>query len=474
MDNPQQPKSGEQPPADVDDAGAARLPSICWWFAGLAVYRAWIEVAFVGTFVDFPAPMPLRDLYDVAIIAGLALCTVFSSRLSPLHVKKPVLIGCAMAMSAAGLLEFAAMADPGLAQMLAPPASVLGGLGAALVILLWSELYGCLNPVRIALYYALSQLVGAAVIWTLRGFLLPWLVGYTALLPFVSVWMLLRAYATVAPEHLPKTAYARFSFPWKPVALVSIYAFAYGLGESHTYSLAGPHSGPGMIVAAAVVVAGILLFSKRVEFGTIYAGWLPALMMVSLLVSLLAPAESPATGFFTGVSYAAAETFIMTMIGSICYRYGVGAVWIFGIERSVRLVAMMAGRALGSVSMGWPVTALVVVGAAVGTWLIFSERDLTADWGVVLYREDEDLYQTALKNARTKACGELARTYGLTGREEEVLLMLANRKTASDIERELCVANGTAKAHIRHVYRKLGIHARDELFALVDDKAMTK
>jgi len=36
------------------------------------------------------------------------------------------------------------------------------------------------------------------------------------------------------------------------------------------------------------------------------------------------------------------------------------------------------------------------------------------------------------------------------------------------IERELVIANGTAKAHVRHIYQKLDIHTRQELFDLLD------
>lgn len=35
------------------------------------------------------------------------------------------------------------------------------------------------------------------------------------------------------------------------------------------------------------------------------------------------------------------------------------------------------------------------------------------------------------------------------------------------IERELYIANGTAKAHVRHVYQKFDIHSREELFDLL-------
>ena len=64
-------------------------------------------------------------------------------------------------------------------------------------------------------------------------------------------------------------------------------------------------------------------------------------------------------------------------------------------------------------------------------------------------------------------CDEIARTYKLSAREEEVLLLLAQRKTVGIIERELLIANGTAKAHVRHIYQKLDIHTRQELFDLL-------
>lgn len=69
----------------------------------------------------------------------------------------------------------------------------------------------------------------------------------------------------------------------------------------------------------------------------------------------------------------------------------------------------------------------------------------------------------------TRACSALASEHNLSQREGEVLLLLAQRKTVRDIEQELCVANGTARAHVNHVYQKLGIHAREELLARVEE-----
>lgn len=46
-------------------------------------------------------------------------------------------------------------------------------------------------------------------------------------------------------------------------------------------------------------------------------------------------------------------------------------------------------------------------------------------------------------------------------------MLLAQRKTVGQIEHELFIANGTAKAHVRHVYQKFDIHSREELFDLI-------
>lgn len=64
-------------------------------------------------------------------------------------------------------------------------------------------------------------------------------------------------------------------------------------------------------------------------------------------------------------------------------------------------------------------------------------------------------------------CSELARSFGLTPREEEVLVLLALGKKPTQIEQELFVAASTVKTHTKHIYQKFDIHSRKELFDLV-------
>lgn len=455
----------------------AAVPSIPLFFLGLGVYRAWIEIAFVGSFVDFPThAFAGHNAFDAFMVVTMLLCARFACRLAPLYRCRAVRYGAPALLVASTAIEFSSVWFPQTAAWAAWAAVLFGGVGIAFVILLWSELYGCLSPVRICLYYASSLVAGAVIIWVYRGFVIEWLPAMTCLLPVVSLLCLRSCYRSMPSESLPRHDWARFSFPWKPVLLVAVYSFAFGLQETGAYQVTGPHSSPGMVACALVVVAGIVLLGDRIEFSTIYSLWLPFMSAVFLALPALGGMSPWLCNFCANWGYAASEIFVMTMIGSIAYRYGVSAVWLFGIERGVRALAMLAGRLLEQHVLGIavPTGTVVVTAVLVATFLVLSEKKLNAKWGVQMREDGPDAAshnEAARRNALGVRCAELGRAYRLSQREEEVLLLLAQRKTAGDIERELYIANGTAKAHIRHIYQKLDIHSREELFALVDGGA---
>ena len=225
------------------------------------------------------------------------------------------------------------------------------------------------------------------------------------------------------------------------------------------------------------MAGAIAVFPRAVPFGQLYSRWLPMAAAVALVLpvlgaSFLAP---PILAFSSNLGYAATEIFIMVMIGSIVYNYGVNALWLFGIERGVRALAMLLGRAAYDTAAvpDAVLAALVVIAVLVATYLILTEGRVTSDWGVTARPRQADRTEAeerSLRRARlVERCHAVGDDRKLSQREEEVLVLLAERKTISQIEHELYIANGTAKAHIRHVYAKLGIHSREELFELVGE-----
>ena len=66
-------------------------------------------------------------------------------------------------------------------------------------------------------------------------------------------------------------------------------------------------------------------------------------------------------------------------------------------------------------------------------------------------------------------CREVAERFGLSPRELEVFMMLARGRDRAYIQERLVVSRNTVKAHVKHVYAKLGIHTHQELIDLVEE-----
>jgi DNA-binding CsgD family transcriptional regulator len=66
-------------------------------------------------------------------------------------------------------------------------------------------------------------------------------------------------------------------------------------------------------------------------------------------------------------------------------------------------------------------------------------------------------------------CNALSDRYDLTAREREVFHLLARGRNSKVIQEELCISYNTAKAHVRHVYTKLGVHTQQALIDLIED-----
>ena len=131
-----------------------RMPTIPLAFLGLGVYRAWIEIGFVGSFVPYPdAGFATHDLFDMALAAMLLIWAALSRRTGPFFQKRWLFALCCATMTLSTCAMFCSLWLPGHALLLEAAGALLGGVGTSVMILMWSELYGCLNPLRVALVF---------------------------------------------------------------------------------------------------------------------------------------------------------------------------------------------------------------------------------------------------------------------------------------------------------------------------------
>lgn len=226
---------------------------------------------------------------------------------------------------------------------------------------------------------------------------------------------------------------------------------------------------------------GAIAFPAQDETGFGFAAFnmIAAAVLIVLLASLLplwmlGPVGGELASFCALAAYTFVLIVIMVVLSDLTYQYGFNAVWLFGIERAVRLVSVQVGlaatEALTEPSFGYLVLcAVVAVAVVVATALFLSEKQLTTPWGTVLKTLSG---QSFGDRSRIGAkCDELSEQFGLTSREAEILALLVQGKQQGQIAQDLYIAPSTVKTHIKHLYQKLGVHSRKGLCDLVGVEA---
>lgn len=447
-------------------------------FTGMGMFRAWTETVYANGTIDFPAQTATGlgyTVFDIVAAITLIAMALLSRRIAPLYGKRWMTPLTGFLMIASASLNFFSLYAPSCAAVVGLPAVLFGGVGIAFIILLWSELFGCLNPLRVGLYYSGGIVVGSLILWLFKGLLVPWLWVCACLVPVASLACLQRAYRMLPDDERPHAAWGSFSLPWKPMAVVGLYSFAYGLCEYVFNGMLGINSGLGCVFAAAVVYVGISVKRGEFRFSSVCKLACPLLILSLVPFQAFIPFGSEFSSFFALGSYSLCLIVIMVILSNLTYRYGMNALWLFGIERAVRLLSVQAGifargmfdHAAPSPLLDVAAAGIVAVSVIAATAFLLSERQLSSPWGAVLKGAFSNSELAQERNRLGTKCHELADRFALTQREEEILLLLAQRKKPADIERELFVANSTVKTHTKHIYQKLDVHSRKELFGLL-------
>lgn len=441
-------------------------------FTGMGIFRAWTETVYANGSISFPAQVESGfgfAAFNALLAIILLAMALMSHRIAPLygHPVVPYVSGACMIGSA--FLNFLSLYVPAIAPLAGFPAALAGAVGIALIILLWSELFGCMNALRVALYFSGGLVVGALILWLFKGLALPWLWVCTCLVPVLSLWCLRRAYALLPDGERPHAAWGEFSFPWKPIAVVALYSFSYGMCENVFNADFGIHSGFGCVAAAGAVYLVVSYRRDRLHLSFTYKIACP-LMLISLLpLSSLLPFGDELSTFCALAGYTFVLIAIMVVLSNLTYQYGLCALWLFGIERAVRLISVQLGltvaHQVSHAEMGYLIPVTTAVSVAIATLFFLSEKQLVSPWGVVL--KDPQTLSWGNKSRIGVKCNDLGKTFGLTSREEEILVLLAQGKKQGEIAEDLYVAPSTVKTHIKHIYQKLEVHSRKELLGLI-------
>ena len=414
-----------------------------------------------------------RGANSVPAVLGIA-ATLLARRIVPLSSHHWARFGSLAAMLAASLCLIAAPEFPSAAVPLATAGALLGAFGFCAILLMFNEAIVPLSLIRIALFTAASRFIAVPMTYLCQGLAGTRFALVLVLLPLLSLGCLALAFRSLPERERVVRPYPKFSYPWKPLAVLCIYAFAYGMRTAQLPEGAGVHSS----LSTALVMGGffvvVYFFSDRFSVSALFRS--PLLLMVCGV--LLIPAEgvlgTTAAGYLISMGMTLMSLLISLLFYDLSKRMGIAIVALTGIMRVNTLFTLwgagctdLLGRTgLDEGTQSILVSAAVVMLVLASTLMLLSERDLASRWGIKLL-ETETLAADSLRaEAIAERCDAVSASCHLSPREDEICRLIASGKTNQQIERELFIASGTLKAHIQHIYVKCDVHSRKELIAL--------
>ena len=212
-----------------------------------------------------------------------------------------------------------------------------------------------------------------------------------------------------------------------------------------------------MFVGLFVYLA-ICWLREGFSFSFTYKAACPFMIASLIPFSAFLPAGGELSAFFALAGYTLVLIAIMVVMSNLCYQHGFNALYLFAAERAARLLSVQAGiglsEALDSASSG-PFPIEILVGTTASVMIALATRFFLSE------KRERGSGERGRIGAK---CSQIASSHGLTAREEEILFLLMMEKKPAQIEKELYVANSTVKTHIKHIYQKLEVHSRKELF----------
>lgn len=403
-------------------------------------------------------------------------------------------------------------------------ASVLMGCSCGLFFLLWEMFYVTEGQQRALICIPLSAAMSVGL-YLLISLLPPIAVAFVAVcvLPFLALLCLQKSLAeieadVVAPLTHPALARA-VSDLWRPVLCVSILGFSWKLiaGIEPAQSSGGTAVLVGFAAAALLVVALELFLSKGFDILHICQVLFPALTVVFLLPSLFGQQYTTLLVAFLMFGFEVVNLLLIITCAVYTIRNGLPSSPLYALCIGPVLLSMAVGSGLGKL-LGptlsddlahWAnVILLCIVLLSVALILVtrgkshapasMTDAELLNSRAATLRYRRRDGRREASSTAENPECAESADTplrtgtaqttgafndspddqqrrireylegHGLSPREIEVAELLMKGHTVSAIAGKLFISENTTRGHAKSIYKKLGIHSRQELVDLDD------
>lgn len=475
-------------------------------FLSLGCYYAWIFLCYNSQVLEdwagVSSYVPKCSMYIVSTLAlstMLVLAAVFHRYFEQLLNKRLfVLVDALVASAATVSLAFAMRADPsGLMYLVS---SALTGVGTALVALRIGSVYGNVSARRALMLTSVSFLFAVMVYFVCVGVPATLGVVVLSLLPLMAALFTMPLAPRAQGEACDAVEVEGRELPHGFLVRLTLAVFVFSLAAS--FAIGGAHAMSdldsvtnegsialfvfGGVSALIFVAAGVS--SVRFDLVRLYYP-LILLASVSVLVIPITGGQLAEHGLLPTVVYDVFILFIWVLLSHVSHRTDLSAVQVFGWGRGASALGSTIGSVIateiqmksgdptgmmilasGALIFALAVTAMIVLKEGTLDDMIAKTGGANADdFSAPL----DPLAQSAAVAGRgtwIRSCDDLADKANLSKREREVLVLLSKGRTIDYIADDLGITFNTSKSHVRHVYEKTGVHTRQELLSLIEER----
>lgn len=416
-------------------------------------------------------------IFSCIVLAGYIAVASFASLQS--HR-----VGIAWGAAACGVLSVLGMQAPALPGWLAgllPIASMMLFSSFFMShLLLWFEVFSCHENMLTLIYILVLSSLANFLCWFLIGLegsrLLCALVGAVVL----GSAMLHKSFRSTTELDSPQTDVQAepHGHAWLPGGSgVLVATFFFGLGFLYTtsfMSLEDFHNSHdwSTTLYALGLCAAVLVFSRQIRISTLYY----LATMLTIAGSMLALFDNPLglpSGMLSEVGLFTYLVFVLVLYCAISHERNSKSPQASCLLIIALYLGLFAGRqlfatvdalidadtklflhALIAVFIVMLLVVCTMIGLRTVSRIVSSELSSPGFAHITAY-------ESSAFSAR------IAAIYRLSERECEVLCLMLENKSATEIAEAMVIAHGTAKAHINNIYKKLDIHTREELFAMI-------
>ena len=467
--------------------GNLTVPASC---LGIGLVSVLTELSYIDPpYTCYRNPTALFFLYDMATVA-LAFAIALHARLG--KVSRTLVSDNKNLTATCGLivlsicLNFGSQALGLEAVASYAAAAIAGGLGIALLFVMWFEVVSHLSPVQLTFCYAVAAIGRVSLIWFCDGMAFDRAWAFLCAAAVCSVLLLAGSRQAVltgaavvggltgaADKAGPREELCRF--PLRPLMVVLMGTLLLSFVLRSIGNVWGTNGNPGVIVASIGVALILIRKGESFEFGRLWQAALISMALgVLLFVSLGGSGPLMVAGALVSMAYELCLMLTYAILGDLVYRSFYNSTFLFAVELAVALTAGHLGNGLAiCLEAGLGENSVVVfvgVACVLGVLfsavciLAFSKRSVQETWGAIVKTPLSQDFDLLFEKTRLGLrCHELAQEASLSRREEEVLLLLAQRKRPAVIAEQLGIEASTVATHRKHVYQKLGIHSIKQL-----------